>query len=155
MFFVNIMATDKRPAGQPHEWTEGEKVEKLRGYVEVPPEYWEQVRYGTHLRYYTKADGFRPGGFVLKNPFDTAPGDGAPKRFLKLQNGFSDKVRGYAQWLVAYEDLARIFIKPDAGTLVALQLIELAVKGLNENIRKLAEYSKKLESRLSALEARR
>jgi len=137
-------------------WTAEEQTEKLGGYLEVPPEFWDQIRYGTHVRYVTKAEGFRPGGFVLKNPFDTKPKGGADeKRFMKLQNGFSDKARDYQQWVVAYEDVAKFYIKPDAGVLVMVQMLETAVKGLNTNIRKLAEHSKMLEGRIAALEDRR
>jgi hypothetical protein len=136
-------------------WTAEEQAEKLSGYLEVPPEYWDQIRYGTHVRYYTKAEGYRPGGFVLRNPYDARPrGVGDEKRFMRLQNGFNDKARGYAQWTVAYEDAARIYMKPDAASLVILQSLEVAVKGLNDNIRKLAEHSKRLEARLTALARR-
>ena len=134
-------------------WTAEEQAEKLSGYLEVPPEYWDQIRYGTHVRYFSKVEGFRPGGFVMKNPFDTKPkGAAVEKRFMKLQNGFSDKARGYQQWLVSYADTAKFYIKPDAAVLVMMQSLEIAVKGLNDNIRKLAEHSKKLEARIASLE---
>ena len=137
-------------------WTAEEQAEKLNGYLEIPPEFWEQIRYGSHVRYFTKAEGFRPGGFVMKNPFDVAPkGTGVEKRFMKLQNGFNDKVRGYMSWVVAYSDATKFYIKPDAAVMVMMQSLEVAVKGLNDNIRKLAEHSKKLEGRVAALEARR
>jgi hypothetical protein len=134
-------------------WTPEEQAKKLAGYLEVRPEYWEQVRYGTHVRYYTKDGQFRTGGFVQKNPLDTKP-HGAPeeKRFMKLHNGFNEKAPGYASWILAYEDAARIFIKPDAGTLQVIKDLETAVAGLNANIRKVAEYTKILETRIAALE---
>jgi hypothetical protein len=140
-------------AARAHAWTPEEQAEKLSGYLEVPPEYWDQVRYGTHVRYFSKTEGFRPGGFVVKNPFDTKPrGGDVEKRFIKLQNGFNDKARGYQQWVVAYEDTEKIYIKPDAAVLVMMQSLEGVVKGLNDNIRKVAEHSKRLEARLVALE---
>jgi hypothetical protein len=140
-------------AARARAWTPEEQAEKLSGYLEVPPEYWDQVRYGTHVRYFSKTEGFRPGGFVIKNPFDTKPrGGDVEKRFIKLQNGFNDKARGYQQWVVAYEDTEKIYIKPDAAVLVMMQSLEGVVKGLNDNIRKVAEHSKRLEARLVALE---
>ena len=154
----NPFELDGRDGGpdKPHAarvWTAEEQAEKLSGYLEVAPEYWDQIRYGTHVRYITKAGEFRPGGFVLKNPFDTKPrGAAEEKRFIKLQNGFNDKARGYSQWIAAYEDIAKIYMKPDAGVLMMMQSLETAVRGLNENIRKLAEHSKKLEQRIAALE---
>ena len=88
----------------------------------------------------------------MKNPIDTKPKGGAvEKRFMKLQNGFNDKARGYQQLVVAYDDVVKFYIKPDAAVLVMMQSLESAVKGLNDNIRKLAEHAKKLEARLSAL----
>jgi len=141
-------------------WSESEIEDKLKGYLEIPPEYWDQIRYGTHLRYFTRGDGFRTGGFVNKNPFDFKPPDGGDeKRFIRLQNGFNDKARGFQQWLLAYEDAEKIFTKPDASVLVMVESLdatnhslEVAIKGLNDNIRKVADHSKKLEARLSALE---
>jgi len=130
-------------------WTLEEQVEKLKGYVEVSPVYWDQVRYGTHVRYYTKKDGFRTGGFVLKNPLDTK---GQDKRFMKLQNGFSEKAHGYQQWVVSYSDLDKVYVKPDAAVLMLTQDLEAGVRTLNENIRKVAEHTKKLEARIAALE---
>lgn len=135
-------------------WTDEEQAEKLSGYLEVQPEFWAQIKYGIHLRYFTKAEGYRPGGFVLRNPFDITPkGSADEKRFIKLQNGFNDKLRGYAQWIVAYEDISKIYIKPDASSLVIINMLETSVKSLNENIRKIAEYCKKFETRITALEA--
>lgn len=140
---------DRAPRGR--DWTAEEQAEKLSGYLEISPEFWDQIRYGTHVRYISKAEGFRPGGFVVKNPFDFASKGGVEKRFMKLQNGFNDKARGYQQWVVAYCDTAKIFVKPDAATLVMMQSLELAVKGLNDNVRKVAEHSKKLEIRMGEL----
>ena len=134
-------------------WTAEEQAEKLKGYLEIPPEHWDQIRYGTHVRYYTKADGFRSGGFVLRNPFDVAAGDGGPvKRSIKLQTGFVAAAPGYVQWQAAYEDITKIFVKPDAATLVMMDGLEASVRGLNANIRKLLSYSEGLERRLAQLE---
>jgi hypothetical protein len=136
-------------------WTLEEQTEKLQGYIEVPPDLWASIRNGTHIRYFSKVEGFRPGGFVLKNPFDTVTATSeSQKRFIKLQNGFNEKAYGYAQWIVAYEDTASIYIKLDAGPLLVMQALELAVKGLNDNIRKIVEHSKRLESKIAALEQR-
>jgi hypothetical protein len=136
-------------------WTDEEKRERLTGYLEIPAQYWENVRYGAHVRYCTKKDGYKPGGFVVRNPFDTkARGEAAEKRFMKLQNGFNEKAAGYASWLVAYEDLDQVFVKADAPALVAIENVREAAVGLNENIRKLAKHQKRLADRVGALEQR-
>lgn len=134
-------------------WTAEEQAEKLTGYLEIAPEYWAQIRYGTHVRYVTKDGQFRTGGFVVKNPFDMkARGAADEKRFMKLQNGFNDKAHGYQCWVFAYEDVARVYMKPDAAVVMILHRLDGAVQGLNANIRKVVEHAKKLEARLAALE---
>ena len=128
-------------------WTAEEQASKLEGYLEIDSEFWASIRVGTHVRYVSKAEGFRPGGFVQRNPDDRLT-DGVARRHLVLQNGFYEKARGYLKWSVAYEDVARVYIKPDAGTLMVMKTLEEAVRGLNENIRKLVEHVKKMEGRL-------
>ncbi len=136
-------------------YTEGEQLEKLEGYLAVPPEFWPFVRYSTHIRYITKAGEFRSGGFVVKNPFDTKPQGGTTeKRFLKLQNGFNRSAHDYAEWLCAYEDVEFLYVKGDGATLSVKNDLETAVKGLNQNIQKLASYCKGLERRITELEGK-
>lgn len=137
------------------DWTPEEQVAKLKGYLEVAPEYWEQIRRDSHVRYITKAGEFRVGGFVMRNPVDSKF-DGAEevKRSMQMQNMPFVKAKNYAMWHVSYAELARVFVKMDAidRTLIASQ--QEVVQALNENIRKLAEYAKRLEARLAALEDR-
>ena len=137
-------------------WTEVEIAAKLEGYFEVAQENWHLVRAGTHVRYYTRDEGFRPGGLVAKNPTDAAPqGANAEKRFIRFQSGYNERAPGYFSWVVAYEDLTRLFIKPDAAALTVMGSLETAVRGLNENIRKLADYAKRLDARVAELERER
>lgn len=137
----------------PREWTEEEIAEKLDGYLEVPKSNWEQIQHGTHMRYMTKEKGFRTGGFVQKNPFDTIPtGSTEQKRFVKMQSGYGT---GSATWVVAYEDLDKVFIKPDASTMILLGMLTTAVAGLNENVTRLAERIKRLERGTSSHSSRR
>lgn len=136
-------------------WTEAEVEQALEHYIEVSEDLWPFVRYGTHVRYVSKKEGFRPGGFVLRNPFDTeVKGGNDKKRFMKLQNNFNSKVQGYAEWIVAYEDIARLYVKPDASAISVQRMLETAVKSLNKNIKDLAMYAKKLEGRIAELEQR-
>jgi len=137
-------------------WTAAEVAEKLDGYLEVVPAHWHLVRAGAHVRDYTHAEGVRPGGLVAKNPTDAAPqGANAEKRFMRLQSGFNERAPGYFSWVVAYEDISRLFIKPDAAALTVMASLEEAVRGLNENIRKIADYAKGLSARIAALEQAR
>ena len=149
----------KKKAGLPQKeykaktYTEEEKIALLDGYLDIPADFWAFVRYGTHVRYVTKTGDFRPGGFVTRNPFDAKPkGAAESKRFIKMQNGFNNKVGGYAEWIVAYEDIQHLYAKPDASALTVQRMLENAVKGLNDNIKKIAIHAKKLEERLATLE---
>jgi hypothetical protein len=71
---------------------------------------------------------------------------------MRLQSGFNERAPGYFSWVVAYEDISRLFIKPDAAALTVMASLEDAVRGLNENIRKIADYAKGLSVRIAALE---
>ena len=146
-------------------YSQREQDEKLTGYLEVSPEIWPQIRYGTHIRYYLKTGEFRSGGFVSKNPFDVFISNDSiqhpnqpeklnkeKKTYIKIQNGFNDKLKGYYQWIVSYDDIEKIYIKPDAGVLTMVKTLELVVNGLNENIHKLALSSRMLEKRIAQLE---
>jgi hypothetical protein len=149
----------------PRVFSQREQEEKLTGYLEISKEIWPQIRYGTHIRYYLKTGEFRTGGFVSKNPFevivanDSIQHPTAPERlnkekktYIKIQNGFNDKLKGYYQWIVSYDDIEKIYIKPDAGVLTMVKTLELVVNGLNENIHKLALSSRMLEKRIAQLE---
>jgi hypothetical protein len=133
-------------------WTPEEQAAKLDGYMEVDPEFWDQIRYGTHMRYFLKTGEFRTGGFVLKNPFDATPANETREmRYLKLQSTFDAKAPGYMQWMVAYEKVGRIFIKPDAGALMMMRNLEKAVEKINTNSRKLAEVAKQHEAKIAQI----
>ena len=149
----------------PRVFSQREQDEKLTGYLEISKEIWPQIRYGTHMRYYLKTGEFRTGGFVSKNPFeviisnDSTQHPTAPERlhkekktYIKIQNGFNDKLKGYYQWIVSYDDIDKIYIKPDAGVLTMIKTLESVVSDLNDNIQKLADNARLLERRISQLE---
>ena len=139
-------------------WTAEEQAAKLASYLEVPRECWELAKHGTHVRYFTKAEGYRPGGFVCGNPVEFPEGEGAadgapPRRGLRLQSAPNSRMPGTFYWNVAYDDLDKLYSKADAGAMTVMVALESAVRGLNDNIRRLAEHAKKLEARLHALES--
>jgi hypothetical protein len=133
--------------------TDEDIANDLAGYLEVLPQYWEHIKYGTHIRYKTKEGAFRIGGYVMNNPFvykDKT--SGSERKCIRLQNGFNSKLKSYKAWLVPIDDTSQIWMMPDAGTLMLLSNLENSVKLLNENIRKVAEYVKGIEVRLKTLE---
>lgn len=133
--------------------TEEEKLEKLKGYVIVPKEFWPFVKYSTHVRYVEtarKGGEFRNGGFVLNNPFDTkVKGGDIEKRFIKFQNNFNKSTHDHKEWIIAYEDIAYLYVKGTGVELTLQQNLQNAVTTLNENINKLAEYAKKIDKKIS------
>ena len=139
-------------------FSQREQEDKLTGYLEVNRDVWSQIRYGTHIRYYLKTGEFRTGGFVSKNPFevtvnsDNQPNGEEKKIYIKIQNGFNAKLKGFYQWIVAYDDIDKIYIKPDAGVLTIVHTLESIVSGLNDNIQKLALTARVMEKRISQLE---
>lgn len=137
----------------PTVYTAEEQAERLENYITIPKEHWALVHYGRHVRYITRAGAFRIGGFVARNPFDTASkGSTVKKRYIKLQNGFNPRANNYAEWLVAYEDLAALYVKPDAVSMTVQKNVEDALRTLNANVSQLAAFVKKLQQRLRALE---
>lgn len=133
--------------------TEDEQLEKLEGYVTVPPEFWPYVKYSTHVRYMEKSGEFRGGGFILNNPFDTkVRGSATEKRFFKFMNSFNKGGRDHKEWIVAYEDVQFLYVKGTGVELTLQRDLQTAVTTLSGNIQRLAEYSKKLERRLAELE---
>ena len=134
-------------------YTEEQQVQKLVGYVNVPPQYWPFIKYSTHVRYIQRSGEFRSGGFILKNPFDTKVKGGPEKRFFKLQNGFNRGARDYKEWILAYEDVEYMYAKGTAVELTVHNDLQTAVTTLNSNVQRLATYCKRLEKRVAALEA--
>lgn len=134
-------------------YTDDEQKEMLNGYVEIPEDLWPLVRYGSQMRYVTKEGKFRVGGYVARNPFDTKPNGGKEeKRFVSMQNGFDKRSKGHAGWLVAYEDIDKLYIKPEASAMAVQRALDKAVKAFNTNIGKLRNHAVGLEKRIKQLE---
>jgi hypothetical protein len=157
---ANPFALDKKKGGtgpaRQHKattYTEDEQKELLNGYVEIPRDLWPLVRYGTHIRYVTKEGLFRIGGYVKTNPLDSKAHEAREsKRFVSLQNGFDKRGHGFAQWAVAYDNIEKLYTKPDASAMAVQRALEKAVTALNTNIRKLAAHATQLEKRIAGLE---
>lgn len=146
-------APPAKAARPPREISEPKQAELLKNYVRVPEKHWPSVRYGSHVRYIGTDGAFRSGGFVTKNPLDVKPKDGPrEKRYLKIQNSFNAKSESYRSWLVAYDDLQYLYVRPDAVELTTRDDVRSAIVTLNKNNRALAEHAKKLEARVARLE---
>lgn len=142
------------PTGQPKEWTKAEQVEKLKGYMLVPPEYWQFIRNGEHVRYYTKEAGFRPGGFVAINPVEEQSDDSPEvKKFIRFKSDLFSK--GF-NWQVSYADIDQMYVKMSAVQLfqdeyfkAAMEKISKNFQILDEKIDNIAETLRKLKHKSS------
>ena len=135
-------------------WDDAEQAERLETYLEVPRDLWGALRAGEHVRYYTRAGEYRPGGFIMANPFQGTPGGGPVRTYMKLRNGFNARAPKYAEWVVDYDDTAQVYVKPTAAALIVQRQLHDAVAAINENLQRTAEFASALEARLAAAEAR-
>jgi hypothetical protein len=108
------------------------------------------------VRYTAKTGEFRSGGFILSNPVDVKAGSAeATKRYFRLQNGFNRTSRDHLIWTVAYENIEYLYAKA-SGIELALQLdLKTVATTLDAKIRRLADYTRKLEQRIGELEGKR
>lgn len=151
-------------------WTQSEQNDKLIGYLEIPPDLWPSIKCGSHIRYITKDNEFRPGGFVLKNPFSykgsvdilkpsveiTGINPEVGERVgFRLQNYFNKQSPDYTTWTVAYDDIMKLYLKVDASIRTVVQSLENTIESVNINMRKITEYVKRMDERLKKLEAKK
>jgi hypothetical protein len=133
-------------------WSNGEQMDLLTGYLEISPQFWGEIRFGTHLRYYDKTGKFYSGGFVLKNRMGKEKQ--SEKMTIILRNGFDVKLPGYKQWTVSADTTSKIFIKADAGIMMMMMNLESITRDLNRNVRKISEFTKELAARVNKIENR-
>lgn len=135
--------------------TEDEQVKLLEGFVELPRELWPNLRHGTPVRYVTSEGEFRTGGFVSDGLVQNKNhGDAQHVNRIAIQSGFDSKGFVPIRWTVAYDNISRLYYKPDASALALQKSIEDVVKAFNAQLRKIADYTKKLEARVAELEKR-
>lgn len=154
----NPFELDKKKSGparanMAREWTPEEQAEKLKNYRELDADFWPMIKQNCHVRYYDKTVGFKPGAFIARNPVDIVPtGETAVRRSFEFQSCFNPKQPGYMRWTVAYENVERLFVKPEPQVLQLEKDQQKIVTALNNNIMKLAAHAKKLEQRIAELE---
>ena len=151
-------------------WTQSEKNDKLVGYLEIAPELWPSIKCGSHVRYITKDNEFRTGGFILKNPFYykgsidilkptveiTGINPEVGERIgIRLQNCFNKQSPDYTTWIVAYDDIMKLYLKVDASIRTVVQSLEDIIENININMKKITDYIKKMDERLRKLEEKK
>jgi hypothetical protein len=160
-------------------WSEEDINSKLQGYLEISDDLWTNVKYGSHIRYINKNNEFKTGGFVLKNPIElnkqSDSGKDASKDAGKdaskdagkdagkdtsieskpaflLQSNFDKSSSNYLTWFVQYSDIKKLYLKVDASVRLLVSSLELTIDGVNNNMKKISQYIKKIDARVSALE---
>lgn len=149
-------------------WSQSEQDSKLVGYLEIPPELWPTIKCGSHIRYISKDNEFRTGGFIIKNPYNyhdetdplikpnieisTITNVTGERIGMRLQNSFNNKSPNYATWVIAYEDIKKIYLKVDASIRTIVQSLDNTIENINTNLKKITEYIKKMDDRIKKLE---
>jgi hypothetical protein len=150
-------------------WTRPEQNDKLIGYLEISPDLWTSIKCGSHIRYVTKDNQFRTGGFILKNPFifkgetnimkpSVEIGDNnlenGEKMGIRLQNYFNTKSPDYTTWIVAYDDIMKLYLKVDASIRTIVNSLENTIENININMKKITDYIKKMDDRIKKIETK-
>ena len=138
-FALKARQEGPEPAYLSQTLTPEEQAKKLLGYMLVPPDFWADINYGKHVRYYRKTGEFR-SGFVASNPVDMpVEGTQTVRRVMKLKASMYSAGKAPMMWNVGYEDVDRFFVKMDIGDILTQAMITDVANKLNANIRTLAE----------------
>lgn len=127
----------------------------LDTYMEIAAEFVTFLGPGEHIRYETTEGEFRMGGYVMKNPVHGVTEDTKGKVWIRLNNGFARNGKGYAEWLVEHKNLAKVYVRMSVVEMAHERSLEEVTKRLNDNVKKMSEFTMGLEARISALEARK
>lgn len=144
---------DKAPAKV---YSPEDQAKLLAGYMEVPRMHWPFIEFGTGIRYYlrneeTNAEEFKYGGYVSLNTIPSSGADGNDQHTIWVCSSPSGNA---ARWRLSLDRITRIFIRPNASSLVLIDSIKTLTTNIDGNIKKLAEYAKRLEERVTTLERR-
>jgi len=130
-------------------------------YTSVPPDMWEFIPSGSHVRYLKRGaeplgERFKPGGYVRYQHEK----DG--KKMMILENRQGGSGAGYASWPVAFEGVESVWKKHAPEVFVEMHMIH---NSLAQKKRQLAELTaavtaltatvSALNSRVDALDRRR
>ena len=148
-------------------WTSNDQFEKLNGYLEIDPTLWSSIKCGSHIRYITKENEYRPGGFVLKNPFKYK-GESSTltpsieisdneygKVGFRLQNFFNKNSPDYTTWIVDYDNIMKVYLKVDAPIRAVISSLEQTIESVNTNMKKITTYIKKMDERIKKIELKK
>lgn len=135
-------------------YTDEEAKKMLAGFVSIDKKMWEFARQSTQIRY-RKTDGkFKSGGLVEQNPYiGKIQGTEEDKKYIKLKPLYQ-KYGQINSWLVPYDSIAELYIKPDVGAMIMQESLREFVTKVNDNQRKIQEALRKLSGKIAAIEAK-
>ena len=55
---------------------------------------------------------------------------------IRLQNFFNNKSPNYITWIVAYDDIMKLYLKVDASVRTVVQSLESTIESININMKK-------------------
>lgn len=136
-------------------WSEEEILNKLQGYLEINNDLWGCIKYGSHIRYINKNNEFKGGGFVLKNPINlNKQNNDEDKKAFLLQSSFNKSDNNYLTWFIQYSDIKKLYLKVDASIRLIVHSLELTIDSVNNNMKKISQYIKKIDTKYVELEDR-
>jgi hypothetical protein len=149
----------KKKYGLAKQYSEAEQKKLLEHFVEIPDSLLSELAVGTQIRYY-KADGeFKYGGIVSANPVPSKNQiTGEIRMCMKLRSMFSKDDIRHTTWTVYYDDIKKLYAKPDMANVVTNQMIKKSINTLEHNIitlrDNLVNLFKKMEKKIDSLEKR-
>jgi hypothetical protein len=143
---------DKSPM-RPRLSSNEDKNEKVKGLIEIPREFWKDIKYATFIKY-INMDNELKCGIVLKNPTSFHPQSDQSVEVIGfvLQNNFNKSMKNHFEWHISYDSIECIYIKPDATLKTVIQTLESTVSNININMKRITDYIKKIDERIKKIE---
>lgn len=123
-------------------YSDDEVERMLEGYVEIPREFWGDLAYNRHVRYFEtpEAGGGFKSGYVGRGRVDAKdPETGELTPGLQLKSMMFRTAHNYIQWRVPHANVHSLFARMDAMARLSRHNLEVTISRLNKRIRRLQQ----------------
>lgn len=143
-----IIVDNKKKKWKKTTYTPEQIKELVEGYIIVPPDKWDDIPIGSHIRYIKNDGVFVRGGFVTSHWLNKEN-----KQFIHLANSFKKKNQGYATWPVAHESVSKIYKKVDRDSNIEMDVVRTKTSEIINEINKLVSVIKAQKKRIDKQDA--